>query len=97
LYQSPLSEHARERLRIIRETNDGFELAEQDLKMRGAGELLGTRQTGSLSFKVADLLRDQALLPQVSASARIVLEDFPDRIEPLINRWVGSREGYVNA
>ena len=97
LYQQPLGQHAKERLKTLRETNDGFVIAEKDLEMRGAGELLGTRQTGSLSFKIADILRDQALLPQIEPCAKVFSEVAPQNIEPLIERWVGSREGYVNA
>jgi ATP-dependent DNA helicase RecG len=72
-------------------------IAEKDLAMRGAGELLGTRQTGSLSFKVADIIRDQALLPEIEACANRIVELTPQHIEPLIQRWVGTREGYANA
>ena len=97
LYQTPLSQHAKERLQTIRETNDGFLIAEKDLAMRGAGELLGTRQTGSLSFKVADIIRDQALLPEIEICAKRIVELTPQHIEPLIQRWVGTREGYANA
>ena len=97
LYQMPLSQHAKERLQALRETNDGFLIAEKDLAMRGAGELLGTRQTGSLSFKVADIIRDQALLPEIEACANRIIELTPQHIEPLIQRWVGTREGYANA
>lgn len=97
LYQAPLGEHAKERLQTLRETSDGFVIAEKDLQMRGAGELLGTRQTGSLSFKIADIIRDQALLPQLDNAAKQVAELTPQNIDPLIQRWVGSREGYANA
>ena len=97
LYQHPLSQHAKERLKTLRETNDGFVIAEKDLEMRGAGELLGTRQTGSLSFKVADIIRDQALLPELPACAHRLEQSKPDSIPLLIDRWVGSREGYANA
>ena len=97
LYQSPLSQHAKERLKILRETNDGFVIAEKDLEMRGAGELLGTRQTGSLSFKIADIIRDQALLPEIGVCAKKVIEHRPQNIQPLIHRWIGSRENYTNA
>lgn len=97
LYQSPLSQHAQQRLQILRDTNDGFVIAEKDLQMRGAGELLGTRQAGSLSFKVADIIRDQALLPHLAGSAERMMKQCPQNIEPLIERWVGTREGYVHA
>jgi ATP-dependent DNA helicase RecG len=97
LYQHPLSQHAKARLQTLRETNDGFVIAEKDLEIRGAGELLGTRQTGSISFKVADLIRDQALLPQIDGIADQMAAQAPQNIEPLIDRWVGAKEDYVNA
>ena len=85
------------RLKTLRETNDGFVIAEKDLEIRGAGELLGTQQTGSISFKVADLIRDQHLLPLIESSASKLASKTPKKIEPLIDRWIGSREEYVNA
>jgi len=97
LYQSPLSQHAKQRLQTMRETNDGFVIAEKDLEIRGAGELLGTRQTGSISFKIADLIRDQQLLPLIEGCANKMQTQTPESIEPLIERWVGSKENYVNA
>ncbi len=97
LYHTPLSQHARERLKTLRETNDGFVIAQKDLEIRGAGELLGTRQTGSISFKVADLIRDQHLLPSVEGSAKKLLKLTPQHVDALIERWVGSKENYVNA
>jgi len=97
LYQMPLSQHAKQRLKTLRETNDGFVIAEKDLEIRGAGELLGTRQTGSITFKVADLIRDQHLLPLVEPSASKLAARSPQNIEPLIDRWIGSKEEYVNA
>lgn len=97
LYQMPLSQHAKKRLKTIRETNDGFVIAEKDLEIRGAGELLGTKQTGSISFKVADIIRDQHLLPLIGPSASQFAAKTPQRIEPLIDRWIGTKEEYVNA
>ena len=97
LYRAPLSQHAKLRLQTLRDTNDGFVIAEKDLEMRGAGELLGTRQTGALSFKVADIIRDQHMLPAVESSAKNLVKAKTGSIEPLIERWVGSREGYANA
>lgn len=97
LYHTPLSQHAKERLKTLRETNDGFVIAQKDLEIRGAGELLGTRQTGAISFKVADLIRDQHLLPQVEQSANQFLQFTPQHVDALIERWVGSKENYVNA
>jgi len=97
LYQTPLSQHAKLRLKTLRETNDGFVIAEKDLEIRGAGELLGTRQTGSISFKVADLIRDQHLLPLIEGCATKLVAQTPQAIDPLIDRWVGTKENYVNA
>ena len=97
LYQMPLSQHAKLRLKTMRETNDGFVIAEKDLEIRGAGELLGTRQTGSISFKVADLVRDQHLLPLIDGCATKLFSQTPEAIDPLIERWVGTKENYVNA
>lgn len=97
LYQTPLSQHAKQRLQTLRETNDGFVIAEKDLEIRGAGELLGTRQTGSISFKVADLIRDKHLLPKIDSCATKVAASTPQNIDALIERWIGSKEDYVNA
>ncbi len=97
LYHNPLSQHAKERLKTLRETNDGFEIAQKDLEIRGAGELLGTRQTGSITFKVADLIRDQHLLPLIEDSAKQFLKLTPHNADNLIERWVGTKEDYVNA
>ena len=97
LYQGSLSQHAKMRLQTLRETNDGFIIAEKDLEIRGAGELLGTRQTGSISFKVADIIRDHYLLKEIEGCAHKVIAQTPQNIEPLIERWVGSKENYVNA
>lgn len=97
LCETPLSQHAKIRLQTLRETNDGFVIAEKDLEMRGAGELLGTRQTGSISFKVADLIRDQHLLPIIDGCATKLANKTPEHIEPLIERWIGSKENYANA
>lgn len=97
LYETPLSQHAKIRLQTLRETNDGFVIAEKDLEIRGAGELLGTRQTGSISFKVADLIRDQHLLPIIDECASKLTSRTPENIEPLIERWIGSKENYANA
>ena len=94
LYRGPLSELARERLKVIRETNDGFEIARRDLELRGPGELLGTRQTGLAQLRVADLMRDADLLPRVQAAAELMLSTYPDNIAPLTARWIGSGEQY---
>lgn len=94
LYRSPLSQLARERLKAIRETNDGFAIARRDLELRGPGELLGTRQTGLAQMRVADLMRDADLLPSVQETAELMLASYPDTIAALATRWIGSAEQY---
>jgi ATP-dependent DNA helicase RecG len=88
MYKSPLGEVARERLSIMRDTTDGFEIAQRDLEIRGPGEVLGTRQTGILELRVADLMRDQQLMPNVVAASKLVFDQYPDLIEPLLHRWM---------
>jgi ATP-dependent DNA helicase RecG len=94
LYRAPLSEMARARLAALRETNDGFEIARRDLELRGPGELLGTRQTGLAQLRVADLIRDADLLPQVRAAAARLQQEQPQACLGLIARWVGAGEQY---
>lgn len=94
LYRAPLSQLARERLKAIRETNDGFEIARRDLELRGPGELLGTRQTGLAQLRVADLIRDADLLPRVQETAELLLASYPDNIAALAMRWIGTAERY---
>ncbi len=95
LYRSPLSPLARQRLKVIRESNDGFEIARRDLELRGPGELLGTRQTGLAQLRVADLTRDADLLPRVQAAAELLIATYPDNIAALAARWVGTGEQYA--
>jgi ATP-dependent DNA helicase RecG len=97
LYQPPLSALARERLDTMRTTSDGFVIAEKDLELRGPGELLGTRQTGLAEFRLADLQRDAALLPQVAALADRLLADAPDAADRIIARWIGGAARYAAA
>ena len=87
LYKPPLSALARERLGVLRDTNDGFAVAQKDLELRGPGEVLGTRQTGVLQLRVADLVRDADLLPRVIELSDELLERHPERVAPLIRRW----------
>ena len=94
LYRAPLSELARERLKVIRESCDGFEIARRDLELRGPGELLGTRQTGLAQLKVADLMRDADLLPRVQETAEQLLVAHPEAIAALAERWIGAGERY---
>jgi ATP-dependent DNA helicase RecG len=94
LYRPPLSPLARERLAVMRDTNDGFVVARRDLELRGPGELLGTRQTGLAQMRVADLARDADLLPRVQSAAESLLNEWPLHVTPLIRRWVGHAEQY---
>ena len=91
LYRTPLSEIARQRLAVMRETNDGFEISRRDLELRGPGELLGTRQTGLMQMRVADLIRDADLLPQVQRAAELMLAANEANIVPLLRRWTGHQ------
>lgn len=94
LFHPPLSHIGRERLAIMRETNDGFVIAERDLELRGPGEMLGTRQTGLLQFKVADLMRDADLLPAVRDAAQELLAKWPAHVSPLLERWLRHGQQY---
>ncbi|QCR37683.1 ATP-dependent DNA helicase RecG [Nissabacter sp. SGAir0207] len=97
LYKTPLSKTAQRRLQVLRDSNDGFVIAQQDLEIRGPGELLGTRQTGSAEFRVADLLRDQAMIPEVQRVARHIHQRYPEHARALIERWLPERTRYTNA
>ena len=81
----------------MRETEDGFRISEEDLKLRGAGEMLGTRQTGVIGFRVADLTRDGAELPQLREAAEWLLENAPEAADTLIARWVGADVRFAEA
>ncbi|MDZ7889015.1 MAG: ATP-dependent DNA helicase RecG [Pseudomonas sp.] len=94
LYHPPLSQLGRQRLGIMRETTDGFVIAEKDLELRGPGEMLGTRQTGLLQFKVADLMRDADLLPAVRDAALRLLAEWPQHVSPLLQRWLRHGQQY---
>jgi len=95
LYGEKLSQLARERLQVLRETNDGFKVAERDLQLRGPGELLGTRQTGDMQYRVADILRDEHLLGRVNTLGEQLLRQQPQVVEKLIDRWIGERQIYA--
>ncbi len=95
LYAAPLSAIAKERLHVMRETNDGFVIAQRDHDLRGPGELLGTRQTGLLALKVADLQRDAELVERLAEIAEGVEQRYPELVEPLQVRWIGAAERYV--
>jgi len=95
LYKGPLGTTARARLQTMRDTNDGFVIAERDLELRGPGEVLGTRQTGTAAFKIADLSRDRALLPAVRSLADRLLSENPELGDRLIGRWLSNRTDYA--
>lgn len=82
LYSKPLSDKGRARLKIIRRCNDGFLIAKEDLKIRGPGEVLGTKQTGLASFKIADLERDEDLLEEARSGAVKILKQHPEQVTP---------------
>ncbi len=94
MYHAPLSANARQRLAILRETSDGFVIAQKDLEMRGPGEVLGTRQTGEMQLRIADLVRDQHLLEDVREAAELMLQDYPENASALVRRWLGQRADY---
>jgi len=97
LYSHPISANGSARLKIMRETTDGFAIAEKDLELRGPGELLGTRQTGDMQLQIADLQRDAQLLPQIKQAAESLLNHHPNNVSALIDRWLGSSEQYAQA
>ncbi|KAA2285319.1 ATP-dependent DNA helicase RecG [Arenimonas fontis] len=97
MYKPPLSQMARERLEVMRASGDGFVIAEKDLDLRGPGELLGTRQTGLASFRIADPIRDAALLPEVHRAAEGLLASDPRLADRLVERWVGGAARYAGA
>lgn len=97
LYQAPLSEYAKARLKVMRETNDGFVIAQKDLEIRGPGEVLGAKQSGLIQMRIANIIRDNNLMPMVQTVAQQLTKHHPDCIELLINRWLGARDEYVHA
>jgi len=94
MYQAPLSDTARHRLGVLRDSNDGFVIAEKDLELRGPGEVMGTRQTGQIHFKIADLARDADLLATVQQIGDSFFTHSPQAIQPLCDRWLGASTEY---
>ncbi|MBT3622702.1 MAG: ATP-dependent DNA helicase RecG [Gammaproteobacteria bacterium] len=88
LYRKPLGNLSKERLEVMRQSNDGFFIAERDLEIRGPGELLGARQSGTMQFRIADLLRDQEMLPMVREASLTMMNDHRDKASILVNRWI---------
>jgi ATP-dependent DNA helicase RecG len=95
LYQKPLSETARERLKIIYENNDGFEVAREDLRLRGPGEILGARQSGVPMLRFADLEQDMNLLEAARDVAAALIESHPQSVDKHLARWLGGRQDYL--
>ncbi|MDD7805874.1 MAG: ATP-dependent DNA helicase RecG [Endozoicomonas sp. (ex Botrylloides leachii)] len=96
MYHAPLSQQSKERLLVMRNSSDGFVIAEKDLEIRGPGEVLGTRQTGLVQFKIADLERDNDLLAEVRWAAQALMHQTPNLAEPLMTRWLSGSERYAN-
>ncbi|MFP1677161.1 ATP-dependent DNA helicase RecG [Alloalcanivorax sp. C16-2] len=96
LYDTPLSQTAKKRLAVMRDTSDGFVIAEEDLKLRGPGEWLGTRQTGDLAFRIADLVRDEALMAPAREVASALLARYPRRVDRLLRRWLRGGEHFAD-
>jgi len=94
LYKPPLGQNARSRLAVLRDTNDGFKVAQRDLELRGPGELLGTRQTGLPDYRIANLIRDAELMPQVQKAAEIIRRSAPDTGQAIVRRWLGDASRY---
>ena len=97
MYQPPLGNIARERLSTIRQSKDGFFIAQKDLELRGPGELMGTRQSGAPQFRVADLARDHSLLPLVQLTAKDIQKNHPELVKPLMSRWINTESYFSNA
>ena len=95
LYQSPLSNTAKQRLSVMRDSNDGFYIAEKDLEFRGPGQVLGTQQAGLMSFKVADISRDANFLDEVKAASELILAQHPEIVGALISRWLGDKQHFA--
>lgn len=95
LYGDKLSEQARERLKVLRESNDGFVIAEKDLQLRGPGELLGTRQTGDMTYRLANIERDAHMLDSIHELGDQFMMEDRDTVERLIKRWFGKNRNYA--
>jgi len=82
---------------VLRESNDGFVIAQKDLEIRGPGEMLGTKQTGLADLRIADLVRDAELIPEVQQHAYLLWKKYPEQAQKLIDRWLANREHFSNA
>ncbi len=94
MFKGPLGDIAKQRLAVMRETSCGFEVARKDLQLRGPGEVLGTRQTGLLQLKIADVVRDEYLLDDVKRLAARIQQNYPENVQPLIDRWIGDAQRF---
>ncbi|KES15212.1 hypothetical protein GASC598B02_005540, partial [Gilliamella apicola SCGC AB-598-B02] len=94
---APLSKVAQARMRVMRESNDGFVIAQKDLEIRGSGEILGTRQMGVANFKIVDLIRDQHLISEVQKTSNYLQQNYPQVAQQLIACWLPDRQKYINA
>ncbi|MBS6009381.1 MAG: ATP-dependent DNA helicase RecG [Haemophilus parahaemolyticus] len=97
MYKPPLGKISSKRLQVMRDSQDGFYIAEKDLEIRGTGEILGTKQTGSAEFKVANLMRDRKIIPLVQRYAKQIIVENPPLAEALIKRWLNEKAEYTNA
>ncbi|MCO6552899.1 MAG: ATP-dependent DNA helicase RecG [Gilliamella sp.] len=97
MYQAPLSKVAQARMKVMRESNDGFVIAQKDLELRGSGEILGTRQMGVANFKVVDLIRDQHVISEVQQASYDIQTNHPQSAAQLVDCWLPNREKYINA
>lgn len=97
MYQAPLSQVTKQRLQVMRNSNDGFVIAQKDLEIRGGGDILGTRQVGLADFKVVDLIRDQMIISHVQQVSQFILQHHPDAAIKLIDSWLPQRTKYINA
>ena len=95
LYKAPLGRLAKERLAVLRDTNDGFLVAQRDLELRGPGDLMGTRQTGLPEYRVADLVRDSALMPKVQIAAEELMRNDQERARAIVRRWLSHAGRYT--
>jgi ATP-dependent DNA helicase RecG len=94
LYKSPLGQIAKQRLAVLRDTNDGFVVAQRDLELRGPGELLGTKQTGLPDYRIANLVRDAELMPQVQVAAETLIKTSDEQAAAIVRRWLGDAGRY---
>ena len=92
LYKPPLSTIGKERLSVLRDSNDGFYISQKDLELRGPGEILGKKQTGLPQYRIANISRDANLMPKVQKTAEIIMKSFPNRTNEIVSRWLGSSE-----